>query len=119
MHEVTEEVKTNVKLFKPFLVKLYVAESKYKKNQVLAAASDQELSLLIKILHFLSWKEIHIAKSRKEALLKTKRLSFIVAHFKADSSVTKLLASPRSEQLRVLKKVGLFNHLLHAMLYED
>jgi hypothetical protein len=119
MHPVTEDVKKDVHTFKPFLLRLYGATTKYQKNKILSSASEKELSLLIRILHYLTHKEIPIAKSRKEEVLKTRRLPYIVKHFKADASVTKLLGSNTKEQLQILKQVGLFEHILHAMFSED
>jgi hypothetical protein len=119
MLPVTEDVKKDIKLIKPFLFRLYGAPTKYEKNKMLTAASDTELNLLIHILHYLTNKEIPFAKSRREELVKSRRLPFIVKHFNADSSVTKLLASHRQEQLQILKQIGIFKHILHALFSED
>jgi hypothetical protein len=119
MLEVTEAIKNSVNSIKPFLVKLYRAESRYKKNKVLRAASDHELSTLIKVLHFMANQEISFSKSKEKILIKSRRLPYIVEHFKTDKSVNLLLGSSRSQQLSILVRAGLFVHLLHAMFYEE
>ena len=118
MLEVTDSVKADVKSIKPFLLQLYRAETRHIKTKVLNQATNFELSTLIKILHFIANKEIKFAKSRIEELKKTRRLPYILQHFKTDESVKLLLSSTRSHQLDILKKIGLFIHILHSMFSE-
>jgi hypothetical protein len=115
MLPLTPEVKRDIRAIKPFLSKLYKATSLHLRTKVLKDANDTELDNLIRVLHFVANKEIALSEEKRGHLLKSKKLPFISKTFSSDSDVNALLLESHSKKVSVLRKVGHYANLLHAM----
>jgi hypothetical protein len=94
---------------KSFLKQLYQSEN---SAQTLNNATEDNLNVLIKILHLVCVKEIKLHKTHADQLVKSKRLKRLQL-FQSKAYFQKLLKESRATKLGILKQfLSLYNVIL-------
>jgi len=97
---------------KNFLKKLYSEQTAYK---VLNGATEEEINVVLKILHLLGDSQIPVDSSHKEALIKAKRTNKL-AELGSRIVFRKVMRQTRSEKLKIVKHfASLYPRLLHLL----
>ena len=100
---------------KSFLKKLYKQEEVVK---TLNHATDEEINLLLKLLHLVALGAVPMHKDHQEIIGKSKRQSKLL-EFDSTGVLRKALKSPRDEKLKLVKQfLKLFAILFHQLFNE-
>ena len=99
---------------KPFLQKLYSGQD---TNKVLNGATDNELNVLLKILHLLGDAQILVKSDHRDVLKKSQR-EVKLAKLGSRVFFKEVMKKSRQEKLKVVKHfTSLYPHLLHYLLH--
>lgn len=97
---------------KEFLRKLYSGQN---ANKVLNSATDEEINVVLKILHLLGDSQIPVESSHKDALIKARRTSKL-AKLGSRSEIREIMKKSRTEKLQIVKHFSsVYPRLLQLM----
>ena len=109
----------NLMLFnKPFLSELYTSNA-LKCDKLLSNANDDQLILIVQIIHYIANGLISLPRNCYETLKKSQKLKFINKTFCSKGKTVKLLKSSREEKLAKLFLLNAsFNDLFYPLFNE-
>ena len=94
-------------LEKTFLYSIHQANS-ITVCAIIAGATNLQINILIRVLHFISSGQIPLEPSVIERLSSSKKAGHLTKNFKQKSAVKKLLSEPRQERVASLNKIHKF-----------
>lgn len=102
-----------------FLEELYASPSVTNSRRLLNFASDQKLSTLAKVLHFIAIGEIKLKRQHFDSLA-SKTVRNLHKHFETKAACRRILNSERAQKLRLLNIVACnFHELLYPLFNES
>ena len=98
---------------KQFLRKLY---SEHNANRVLNSATDEEINVVLKILHLLGDSQIPVESNHRNALIKARR-TFKLAKLGSRYEFRETMKKSRADKLRIVKHFSSVYHRLLQLMF--
>lgn len=115
----SDEVVNRIHGEKKFIEAVYKTKSKYERKKVLNSASDNQMNILLEILHLILKKEIPIKEKLVNKIKKSHRLPKLVRNLKDEKDFQRMQSKSRSIKISFLNDISCYPELLYNCFNEE